>query len=167
MAYVKAALETYPDITILATSEVAGRFQDGRMVLDSGITEDDIEQAVADTLDIHGAGFIEQFWGAFNPIVPLMLIAAMQARSVLINKQTVTNAAEEAVARGGRAVISTGAGAVVICFDGGLLSIPAAVFAGWYWDRYRTRGDLMLVLTRQCDVLRLRAQFHSKLLAGT
>lgn len=157
-------LEAYPDITILATSEVAGRFQDGRMVLNAEITEDDIEKVIADTLDTHGAGFIEQFWDAFNPLVPLIVIAGMQARSVLVNKQTVADAAEEAVARGARAVASTGAGAVVFCFDGGLLSIPAAMFAGWSWDRYRTRGELMLVLMRQCEVLRLRSRFHSTLL---
>ncbi|ERP89027.1 hypothetical protein Q666_15230 [Marinobacter sp. ES-1] len=65
-SYISAAIEENPDVGIVATSEVAASF-DGDMVIDSGIEDAALEQAVSETV-------LDE---AVNPLSPLSVIGWM------------------------------------------------------------------------------------------
>lgn len=50
VAYINDTLETYPDVPIIATSEVAQRFSDNPMVIDSGLDNSYLTDTVNSTL---------------------------------------------------------------------------------------------------------------------
>ncbi|PVY76891.1 hypothetical protein C8D92_104122 [Tamilnaduibacter salinus] len=65
-SYIGAAVEENPDVGIVATSEAAASF-DGDMVVDSGIEDAALEQAISETL-------LDE---AFNPVSPVSVIGWM------------------------------------------------------------------------------------------
>ena len=139
-SYIRHALETYPEIKILATSEAAARLHDTHMVLDSSLSEDQIRGAVEAGVG-PGGGFLDHFWDSFHPVIPLLVIASMQGYQVAIGKRRAQEAIELALARSQRAVVTTGVGALVKTLGGGWLAIPAAILAGiWVTERQTIEG---------------------------
>ncbi len=63
VSYINTTFDIYPDVPIVATSEVAAKF-DTEMVMDSGIQLTDIDNAVTETL----------FEESVNPISPLSIV---------------------------------------------------------------------------------------------
>ena len=63
VSYINVTLEEHPDVAIVATSEVAAHF-DSEMVIDSGISEAVLEDAVAETL----------LGEVVNPVSPLSVL---------------------------------------------------------------------------------------------
>jgi hypothetical protein len=143
LSYVHEAMTRYPDITILATDEVAAKMPHDSMVLDSHLSEHDIEKAIHTTIDGTGGGFLDNFWHSFHPAIPLLVIAVTQGYRVVIGKQHVEHATEVAKARVARAFAAGGVGAFVKALGGGWLSIPAAIFTGLMVDRVQTIDDLV------------------------
>ena len=159
VAYVTHALEQYPDIKILATTEAAAKMSENQMVIDSNISEDELRKAV---LDGTGAGgFLDLFWEAFAPAVPLMLIAGMAGYRVIVGKQTVRDAAEVAQARAFRAAVSLGVGAVVKAAGGGWVSIPAAIIAGYSITNLQKIDELVDVVGGQKKRLDLQLRYYA------
>ena len=75
LGYINEILERYPDITILATDEVAD--QANGLVLDSNITEDDLREQILGTFsDLEPPSLIDNWIDAFNPLMPLVFIIA-------------------------------------------------------------------------------------------
>lgn len=143
MSYVREAMTRYPDITILATDEVAAKMPQGSMVLDSKLSEHDIENAIHASIDGARGGFLDHFWDSFHPVIPLLAIAVTQGYRVIIGKQHVEGATEVAKARVARAFAAGGMGALVKALGGGWLSIPAAIFAGVIVNRMQTIDELV------------------------
>ena len=162
--YVRDALERYPDITILTTDEVANHLPHDHMVLDSDISERDIQSAIGTTLDDSQSGFIDHFWDSFHPIIPLMLIAGTTGYHVVVGKQAIRSAAEVARARVARALTAAGVGAVFKALGAGLYSIPAALFAGWIFDRSQNIDDLIKATRKQNQLLLTRTTHYRTLL---
>lgn len=161
--YIHHALTTYPDITILATSEVAQHLPHDSMVLDSNISERDIGSAVGASLDDTGSGFLDHFWESFHPIFPLLLIAGMQGYTVAVGKQSLTSAIDVAKARAARALTAAGVGTLVKVLGGGWFSIPAAIFSGWVFDRSQNIDDLTMATRKQNRLLVSRRDFYGAL----
>jgi hypothetical protein len=162
--YIHHALNVYPDITILATSEVAHDLPHNSMVLDSQISERDIGNVVGNSLDDAGSGFLDHFWDSFHPIFPLLLIAGMQGYAVAVGKQSVVSAVDVARARAARSLTAAGVGALVKVFGGGWFSIPAAIFTGWIFDRSQNIDDLVMATREQNRFLAARRDFYDALL---
>jgi uncharacterized protein YdbL (DUF1318 family) len=162
-SYIHHALDTYPDITILTTQEAAQQLPNNSMVLDSNISEKDIDAAVGEQMTDANDGFLDNFWNSFNPIIPLMLIAGTQGYRIAIGKQTVLSAAEVAKARAARSLSAAAVGAFVKSMGGGWLSIPAALLTHWVFDRSQNIDDLIRRTREQNRVLVLRVIFYKKI----
>jgi hypothetical protein len=134
-AYIREALEKYPDIRILATDEIAEASHG--LVLDSDITEASIRAQVLEGLDGLDTTFAEGFWDSFHPLMPLVFILATEGYRVTIDKYSLENAVKSTRFRFERAVVATGIGALVIAVGGGWLSLPASVFSGILYNHYR------------------------------
>ncbi|MDC7706558.1 hypothetical protein [Vogesella indigofera] len=156
-SYIHHALERYPEIKILASSEVATSLDGNHMILDSGISEDQLHAAV-ETAAEGKSGFIDGFWEHFHPILPLLLIAGMQGYQVAVGKRSVQDAMEIGMARTQRALAMAGTGALVKAIGGGLLAIPAVCLVGIWVTESQTIDELIGRLKKQNRKLFLQSR---------
>ncbi|MBN8728056.1 MAG: hypothetical protein J0H15_10200 [Xanthomonadales bacterium] len=136
--YVSDALARYPDIRIVATNEAAVHLAHNEMVLDARMDESDLAGVIDQTLHGLDPGVLDQFWEAFNPLLPALIIAATQGYQVVIGRQRVEDAFTIAIERAARGLVAGTAGAVVKVASGSVwLAIPAGLLGGWWYDRFR------------------------------
>jgi len=141
-SYIREALERYPDIKILATSEVADHLGNTQMVLDAGISE----QQLRDTVQLavgYNDNLLGAFWDNFHPIIPLLIIASTQGYLLIVGKATARDAIEVGLARSTRALVMTVTAGTVNVMGGGLIAIPAAWLAGSWFTRMQSIGALI------------------------
>lgn len=160
-SYIHHALERYPDIKILASSEVATGLDGHHMILDAGISEDQLHAAV-ETAGGGQSGFLDGFWEHFHPVLPLLLIAGMQGYQVAVGKRSVQDAMEIGMARTQRALAMAGTGVLVKAVGGGLLAIPAACLVGLWVTESQTIDELISRLKKQNRKLSLQIRRYNE-----
>ena len=111
LSYVKAALERYPDIDVLATDDVlqnAGEVSE--QILSSGILNNDLEQAIsapmAPLLDTAAENLME----AVLPGLPFVIIALAEGRHVLMGRRSFEQFLPVFLKRAAKTGIALGAG---------------------------------------------------------
>ena len=141
-AYIREALERYPDFQIVSTSEVAAELDGNAMVLDAGIGNDELKRQVGDAVDLADDTVTERFVDYFSPLWPLMAIAAMEGYKVSIGQASIDAFIAQMAVRGKRLLVIKLAGAAVFALGGGLLAIPAGLAGGLWYDRFRNLHGL-------------------------
>lgn len=136
-AYIREALERYPDFQIVSTSEAADLLDGHAMVLDAGIGNDELKRQVGAAVDLADDAVAERFVDYFCPLWPLMAIAAMEGYKVSIGRASIDSFVEQLAHRGKRLLAIKLAGATVFALGGGLLAIPAGLVGGLWFDRFR------------------------------
>lgn len=131
VGYIRTALERYPDIQILATGEVA----DSGLVLDSGITDQELRAQVQEGLDAVDVSLSESFLDHFHPLLPLAAMALYQGHRLWVGQQSIDTFKLALARRSQRIVVTQAIGAAVYALDGGLLSLPVAIAGGLVFDR--------------------------------
>lgn len=159
VGYIQEALSRYPDIQIIATSEVAGQVDDNHMVLDSGITEDQLHEAVQLAVDHHD-NVLAAFWDNFHPLLPLLIITGMQGYQVMVGKATVRGAIEIGLARGSRSMVMALTAGTVKWLGGGWAAIPLAWAAGAWFTRMQSIDGLVDQLNRSARQLSCQARYY-------
>lgn len=161
--YVKEALHRYPDIEILATHEVSH----SGLVLDSGITEDDLRDQVSSAVDVMDDSVTDRFLDYFSPLFPLVAIATWEGYKVKVGQQSLDQFKLALARRGQRIVAAKLAGAAVYAVGGGLLAIPAAFAGGLLFDRYWNQEAILSSYRADTDrLLSMRLAQQSRLLPG-
>lgn len=136
--YVHEALERYPDIRIVATDEVADHAGSEARLVDVNMTEAELRQVVSDTYGHLAPGTLDEFWQAFNPLIPLIVIAGTQGYGVLVGRERFDHAVAVASERASRGLVASGTGALVkVVADSLLLGVSAGLVAGMWFDRAR------------------------------
>jgi hypothetical protein len=131
VSYIRSALERYPDIQILATDEVA----DSGLVLDSGITDQDLRAHAEMGVDAVDTALSETFLDHFHPLLPLAAMALYEGHRLWIGRQSMDAFKLALARRSQRIVVTQTIGAAVYAMDGGLLSFPVAIAGGLVFDR--------------------------------
>jgi hypothetical protein len=167
VGYIHDTLERYPDISILTTDEVAKGIGPNDMVLDSKMSEADLDHAINSTAAGLDHGYLDEFWDNFHPLVPLLAIVATQGYQVVMNKQQVGGAMEVAKARVARGMVASGVGAIAKTFTGSwLVSALCAVTAGMFFDRAQNIDDLVAAMRSRNQLMAARARHYQTLLSG-
>ena len=162
--YIKEALHRYPDIEILATHEVAH----SGLVLDSGITEDDLRDHVSSAIDVMDDSVTDRFLDYFSPLFPLVAIATWEGYKVSVGQQSLDQFKLAIARRGQRIFAAKLAGAAVYAVGGGLLAIPAAFAGGLLFDYYWNNEAILTSYRIDTDrLLTMRLAQQSRLLSGT
>jgi hypothetical protein len=164
LGYVHEALSRYPDITILATDEVADR--GGDFVLDSDITEASLEQQIGSAFDELDPGAVDRFLDAFSPLVPLMLIAASEGYRVVVGRTSMGHALGTASDRWTRSLLSSACGSAAYALAGGWVALPVAVASGLLYDRFRNQARIFESYERQIEKLTLLGGYQQLRLKG-
>lgn len=151
VGYIRSALERYPDIQILATGEVA----DSGLVLDSGITDQELRAHVELGVDTVDSSLTELFLDHFHPLLPLAAMALYEGHRLSIGQQSMDEFKLALARRSQRTVVTQAIGAAVYAMGGGLWSLPIAFAGGLVFDR--TLNQAVLATSYQAH--------HDKLLA--
>ena len=156
-SYIQTALERYPDVQILATSEGAYHFS-GPEVLDAGITDHHLTDHVSSALESGDIGFFE----AFNPLISLILIAGTEGYKVEAGEVSTQAALANAKHRVQRMLFAKGVGASAAIAGAGWMVAPITIIAGLVFEQIRhenqfsdsLRGkteEILMLLTYQQD----------------
>lgn len=151
VAYIRKALERYPDIQVLATSEVA----DSGLVLDSGITDQELRAQVGLGVEAVDVSLTENFLDYFNYLLPLSAMALYEGHRLWVGQQSMDGFKLALARRSQRIVVTQAIGAAVYAMDGGLFLFPVAIAGGLIFDR--TINQVALATSYQSH--------HGKLLA--
>lgn len=166
-AYIREALDRYPDFQIVSTSEAAAQLDGEAMVLDAGIGNDELKRQVGDAVDLADDALVERFVDYFCPLWPLMAIAAMEGYRVSIGQAGIDSFVEQLASRGKRLLAIKLAGATVFALGGGLLAVPAGLVGGLWFDRFRNVHGLDERYAAGTDrLLSLATYRHGQLLLG-
>lgn len=164
IGYVKSALERYPDIQILGTTEVA----EGDFVIDSGISNAELQDVVGDAIRSLDDSVTEMFVDYFSPLLPLAVIAGVEGYRLTVGSQSMSDFKLALARRGQRVVATQLAGAAVFAIGGGLLSLPVAVAGGLWFDRVFNQASIGKAFSASYErLLSLRLYQQERLLGGT
>lgn len=153
VGYVQSALERYPDIQILATGEVAH----GSLVLDSGISDQDLRAHVVDAVDAVDGSLTESFLDHFHPLLPLAAMAIYEGRQLAVGGQSMDEFKLALARRSQRMVTTQAIGAAVYVLGGGYLSLPIAFAGGLVFDMTVNQASIAVSLqTHRNKLLALR-----------
>ena len=162
VGYIRTALERYPDIQILATGEVA----DSGLVLDSGITDQELREQVEMGVDAVDVSLSESFFDHFHPLLPLAAMALYEGHQLWVGQQSMDAFKLALARRSQRIVVTQTIGAAVYALDGGLLSLPAAIAGGLVFDRTINQAALATSYqARERKLLALRLLQQERLLS--
>lgn len=160
--YIKEALNRYPDIEILSTSEVAT----SGLVLDSGITEDNLRQQISFAIGVMDESTTAQFLDYFSPLIPLMAIATLEGHKLLVGNQTLDRFKLSLARRGQRIFAANFTGAAIYAIGGGVLAIPSGFVGGLIFDHYWNKEVILTSYRDQTErLLSMRLAQQSRILA--
>ncbi len=131
------ALSDHPDIDVIATSEAAEHFLGDPRVIDAGMLDDELTDAVDGDITELAEGPLTEFLESAIPWLSLVVIAGAEGSKVLFRLSPATDALRTAGFRSAKTVAASTVAAGFIAVDAGLLSIPAALTTRLYLDRIR------------------------------
>lgn len=127
LSYVKAALELYPDVTILTTDEVGNQVVGTQAILDSDIKEEDLQSTVRNAMldSSNEDGFNATI--EWNPMMPLSLIVLSEGYQIMRHGKRFSMVCESLLHRSARSFIAGSIGAWLFAVGGVVISIPAVI----------------------------------------
>lgn len=164
MAYVYGAMERYPDITFLVTSEVS----DVGGVSNTGISDEAIQNLTQDALD-PACSSIDESWALLGGFSTLGLIAARAGFKLHLGQTNPQQAREYVVSAGGQSLAAQSAGFMASWLVGGWAGLPAAIGAYWWLGqqkKWSLLGEQVERATQRLRLLRLHQQEQRLALEG-
>lgn len=110
ISYINQALEKYPDIDVLATSEIADLSQ---TVHDSGISNESLNESLSSVIDSN-----EDFLDMILPGLPFLIITVSEGRKVFVKKSDWDQAIQNMTSRGIKTGLAMGIGWLAFDFTG-------------------------------------------------
>jgi hypothetical protein len=140
LSYVKQALETYPDIQILATNEVAALSEE---ILSSGIANADLAAGMLEPMAALTGSPLTALGGNVLPFLPVLVLAVSGGRFVITGRKSLRDAMTDSADRAVKTGAALATGGAVMLLDGGLLSVPAVLLTRTGIDRYQLMGRII------------------------
>lgn len=160
MAYLHGALEQYPEMTFVATSEVSGAAD----VFDSGVTNEWLENQTVGAID--GADAMDEVGGLIGGFGALALIAARTGWGVKMGDMKPEEARTYIVDAGSRSLTAQASGFAAAWIVGGWVAVPAVVASYWWIGTQQKDQRVMQRFAEATDRLRkLRVFQQERILA--
>ena len=145
MSYINEALEKYPDIDIMATSEIASISEE---LQNSGISLDELNEPLLEVLD-GGSDVLDMI----VPGLPFLIIAAAEGRKVFVKKADWDEAVINIASRGVKTGLAMAVGLVAFDITGiSWVGIGIAVLFRWGW-KLLFGGDKSREVNKKLDVI--------------
>lgn len=157
MSYINDALEKYPDIDILSTSEVAGLSQN---LLDSKISNEALTAPLTDIFDAN-----ENVIDFLLPSLPFLIIVASEGRKVFVKKSDWDTAVNNIGSRAIKTGLAMGVGWLAFDFTGiGWVGLGASALFRWGIDYFERDEKIMeiipLVIKKKEEILLLKTSYN-------
>ena len=153
MAYIKEALDRYPDTTILTTDEIETPGTEGDLILGSDISNMELEQTILDTMGAYSPSIEEAFFTAFNPLFSLAFIIGTEGLKLSVSAKDKERAILSFKHRATRTVTSQSVGALVYALGGGWLALPATIMTGVVYEHLAELYETSLVIDNSRHLL--------------
>lgn len=119
--YINSALERYPDIEIISTSEVAEQKLE---LINSSIKNSEIAEPIEYLLEPINDTVFENFFENALPFTSFIVIATIQGRKYISGKSTIKEASNSFLIKSIQSGVAISSGALALAiFDSGLISI--------------------------------------------
>jgi hypothetical protein len=151
VSYVREALEKYPDIKVLTTSEVAEADQLTDAVLNSGVSKAELEAQVVGPMEDLLDSRLEEIGESLLPGLPFVLIVTTEGARVLMGQQTFQDAVNRSLERSFKTGAAIGVGALLSLVGAGIVSLPATFATRIGIDRYQLLRGLSRRLEADID----------------
>jgi len=159
LAYIKEALERYPNIRVATPLEIDGAAEE---ILQTDISLSDLEQItrtqMAELSEDAFADALHQAaeWG-FDalPIFPALVIAVTEGGAYLLGRSSMEEALQRGLKRMKRATVFSALGATLTALDAGFISVPTTVAAQITWSRIVNRMEMGDFIQARSQALRL------------
>ena len=149
LSYIHGAMEQYPEITFLSTSEVAN----SEAVLDSGITNDWLEGQTNAAFE--GPDAINEFGALLGGFGAMTILAARTGWRIKMGEMDSHEAREYIIDAGSRSLTAQAAGFTSAWLVGGWFAVPAVVLSYW-WMAKEARDERFSASIRDaCQRLQL------------
>jgi len=163
VAYVRLAIERYPDIQILATEDVAY----GADILNSGLSNGAINDQVLGAIDTLDQSMIEEFLDHFSLLLPLAAMSVYEGYRLYVGAESLKSFKGSISRRGKRIATTHIIGSAVYIVGGGVLALPAGVAGGLLFDRFVNQEAIASSYKSHRDrLLALRLLQQDRELAG-
>lgn len=155
LSYIQKALEKYPDIDIISTSEV---FNQSEILTDhlinSNVSNDDLTAAIKAPMESLCDSGIEEFFEDILPGLPFLIIAFSEGRKVMVGKKSFEMALSNGIERALKTGLSMSVGALVYLLDGGFLSLPASFLTRISFDRIKISSIVQRKIDKELSSLK-------------
>jgi len=165
MAYIKSALEKYPDIRIATTSEIDGAADE---ILRTDIADEALEEEAKEQLAELAEGplgdlasQVMEFAVDALPIVPALVVLVTEGSAVLTGRAAMREALQRGAERLGTAAIFSSLGAAMNALDCGVVTVPTTVTLRIAWSRLKNRLVMAAFLRPRTEALLLIAPEQS------
>jgi hypothetical protein len=157
MSYINEALTKYPDIDILATSEVAELSEN---LLNSNISNDELTEPLTSVLDVN-----ESLIDVILPGLPFLIIVASEGRKVFVKKTDMDSAIAKMGSRAMKTGLAMGLGWLAFDITGiGWLALGVSALFRWWVGSYEDDEKIMklmpLVAKKEEELLLLKASYE-------
>jgi hypothetical protein len=149
LAYVKYALERYPNIDVVTTQEALDGFSGIESVINSGISDTELEETVRAPLEALLDSPWEELAENILPGLPFVLIAVGEGRHVLLGRKSFDMAVQNGLDRGLKTGAAMAVGGIVFFLYGGILSLPASFATRLGIDRVASMSRTTKLLQTQ------------------
>ena len=139
LSYLKGALEKYPDIDIITTDDtIASADNLSNHIFPSGISNEDLQNTVYDSMEDLTDKPFEEFFGDVLPLLPFVIIAVSEGHKALVGHKTFDVAFSSALERSIKTGAAIGVGSLIYLASGScFLSIPGSFLTRIGFDRYK------------------------------
>jgi len=165
-SYIKEALAKYPDMQILATSEVAAEALDNStLIFNSEISNQYVTSQVKDVLLMEDLSFGELFFESFSPLFAISTILATEGLSITVNKKDIDNSVRSTFERLSKSLAAQTIASVFYACGGGLFAIPAGIATKYFLEighNYMMMNEL--IVKCRIEMLQLRIFQQNQLL---
>lgn len=155
LSYIQKALEKYPDIDIISTSEV---FNQSEILTDhlinSNVSNDDLTAAIKAPMESLCDSGIEEFFEDILPGLPFLIIAFSEGHKVMVGKKSFEIAFADGLERAFKTGLSMSVGALVYLLDGGFLSLPASFLTRISFDRIKISSIIQRKIDKELSSLK-------------
>jgi len=155
LGYIKEALDKYPDIDILSTSEVFNSDNISDDIFNSGISNQEIKEQTSAPFDNLLDSDLTDFLENVLPFLPFVVISISEGRKYFIHKKAFDAVFRDFTYRSIKTGTAMAAGSLVFAItDSGLVSIPTAILVRLSIDRLSNLSKISKSILAKSDELR-------------
>jgi len=153
LSYLKEALEKYPDIDIITTSNFNDIALVSDDIIDSGFGNEELNESLFGTLSEIAGNSGDDLIDSLIPGIPFIIITLSEGRKVITGKKSMELALASGFERSLKSTAAIISAGIVHALNGGVLSIPVAFFTRLAIDKFQINRNTYINIDSKIKLL--------------